>query len=89
LAIAAKRQKVPMIAIERAGGWLLPLAEADETSLYSAATRDDEIQTLAIKNEGLWRLDCVSYSVPWSATFTGRFSNENVDAPESILEPCI
>jgi hypothetical protein len=56
MAIAAKRQHVPMVAIQRPEKWLVPLAEAEPTSLYSIARRDDEVQTLAIKDEGSWNL---------------------------------
>jgi FkbM family methyltransferase len=59
LAIAAKSQCVPMIAIQRRHQWLQPLGEADETSLFSLAMKDDVVQTKVVKEHGPWNLDVV------------------------------
>jgi glycosyltransferase involved in cell wall biosynthesis len=63
LAIAAKRQNVPMIAIERPEQWLKPIEEADDTSLYSMALNDSRIQTELARAEEPWALHklCCEY----------------------------
>jgi hypothetical protein len=57
LGIAAKRQKIPMICVERPEMWLKPLGEADEMSLYSSAMNDGDLQTRVAQAEQSWRLD--------------------------------
>jgi hypothetical protein len=57
LALAVKRQKVPMICVERPEMWLKPLGEAHETSLYCAAMNDGDLQTKIAQAEGSWQLD--------------------------------
>jgi FkbM family methyltransferase len=57
LALAAKRQKIPMICVERPEMWLKPLGEADETSLYCSAMNDGDLQTKVAQAEQSWRLD--------------------------------
>jgi hypothetical protein len=78
LAIAAKRQRVPMVAIARPDQWLKPLAEADDDSLYSAAQRDDQVQTQAILKYGPWSLDGLSADFPLCRALATEFSSDEL-----------
>lgn len=56
LAIAAKRQGVPLRCIARGPGWLRPLGEAGQPSLYGEYARaaGDEVQTGLARAHGPW-----------------------------------
>jgi hypothetical protein len=91
LAAAAKRQRVPMIAIERPERWLEPLDEADASSLYCAAMQDCRLQTEVAQREEPWRLNEVYLSYPLLQELLGRFSPEEIKSSAldlaSLLQP--
>jgi hypothetical protein len=78
LAIAARRQRVPMISVARPNEWLTPLAEAEDDSLFSAAMRDDLVQTLALKKEGSWDLRTVCAQTPLCQSLVEEFSRDEL-----------
>ncbi|HEX6960342.1 MAG TPA: glycosyltransferase family 2 protein, partial [Lacipirellula sp.] len=78
LAIAAKRQGVPMVAVQRPKQWLLPLAEAEESSLFAAARLDDEVQTLAIKAEGSWDISALCETFHLCQELCNRFTPDEL-----------
>jgi hypothetical protein len=79
-AIAARRQQVPLIAVQRPNQWLVPLAEADHLSLFATAKRADHVQTQAIKNEGTWNLEELYASSPLVLSLTTRFTDAELDS---------
>jgi hypothetical protein len=89
LAIAAKRQKVPMIAVERPDAWLVPLAEADESSLYSAALNQSHLQTSLVRNEQPWRLDELCHEYPLIQDLCSRFSADEIQSAGLNVTPLL
>ncbi len=55
LALAAQKQRVPMIAVARTPHWLKPMLTDDE-GLYKTSKRDDSAQTAAINRLEKWQL---------------------------------
>lgn len=55
-AIAAKRQRVPLVAVPRPKDWLRVLSPPEGTTIWEqyAATQDDHVQTEAIVAEAPW-----------------------------------
>jgi FkbM family methyltransferase len=96
LAIAARRQKAPMISLARPTKWLIPLAEAEDDSLFTAAMRDDLVQTLAIKKEGSWNLRNFCAQLPLCQSLAAEFSRDELSSqgvdievlPFERAEPC-
>jgi hypothetical protein len=80
LAVAAKRQRVPMIAVERPERWLKPLDEADESSLYSAAMKDGRLQTEVALREEPWQLKELYQRYPLIQDLLARFSVEEIQS---------
>jgi hypothetical protein len=80
LAVAAKRQQVPMVAISRPDQWLTPLAEADDDSLYTAAQRNDSVQTQALMQEGSWSLDSLREHFPTCRALAAEFSRDQLQS---------
>ena len=91
LAVAAKRQKVPMIAIERPEVWLRPLAEADESSLYSEALNHSQLQTGIVRDEESWRLDELCHQYPMVQDLLSKFRTDVIQSAgldiTSLLQP--
>jgi hypothetical protein len=77
-AVAAKRQRIPMVAIERPAGWLKPIIEADETSLYRAATNNDGVQTAIAANEEPWALETLWQDYDVANCLLSRFSSQEL-----------
>jgi hypothetical protein len=88
LAAAAKRQRVPMIAIQRPEQWLKPLDEADASSLYCAALQDCRLQTEIARREEPWRLDALYLSYPLLQELLERFSPEKFSPARSTCRRC-
>jgi hypothetical protein len=53
LALAAKRQKIPMISIQREQGWMKDI-EPGDAALYREFMKSDDLQTRVIKEAGAW-----------------------------------
>ncbi len=64
LAVAVKRQQVPMIATARSRSWLTPIAQKDR-GLYGEFLDNDGVQTEVARREGPWDFNNMSgnYSV--------------------------
>jgi FkbM family methyltransferase len=89
LALTAKRQNVPMIAIERPERWLSPLDEADESSLYRAAMKDCQLQTDVARAEEPWGLEETHVRYPLLQNLLSRFSVEEIQSSALDLEPLL
>jgi glycosyltransferase involved in cell wall biosynthesis len=89
LAVAAKRQKVPMIAIERAEAWLRPLAEADASSLYSQALNHSQLQTSIVRDEESWRLDELCHQYPLVQDLLSKFRTDVIQAAGLDITPLL
>lgn len=73
LAITAKQQHVPLIAMQREPGWLRQIPQADEQlSLYARFRDDDTRQTGQILYEGPWEFSAQAQSyAPLARYFAG------------------
>jgi glycosyltransferase involved in cell wall biosynthesis len=88
-AVAAKRQKVPMIAIERPNAWLVPLCEADESSLYSEALNGSQLQTTIVQEEEPWRRDELCQQYPLIQDLLSKFRADEIQSAGLNITPLL
>jgi hypothetical protein len=89
LAVTAKRQNIPMIAVERPARWLKPLDEADESSLYCAAMKDCQLQTEVAQSEEPWALDELYLRYPLVQNLMSRFTAQEIQSSGLELTPLL
>lgn len=80
LAVAAKRQSVPLIAVERRNNWLQPLKENTSDSLYVRSLRDDKPQTQIANREGPWRLELLWPSYPLVSGLLAKLTDQELSS---------
>jgi hypothetical protein len=75
LAVVAKRQCVPMIAVERPNSWLQPMEENSSVSLYAQSIRNDKLQTKIAKKEAPWQMELLWPSYPLVTENLSKFTD--------------
>ena len=86
LAVAAKRQKVPMIAVARAPKWLTSVQQ-NHAGLYEEFVGNDEIQTEVAVGEGPWDFKSMARNYFALADyFLSNFSTEALRSNEVDVE---
>ncbi len=86
LAVATKRQKVPMIAVARAPDWLMPIQNNDP-GLYEEFLERDGIQTDVARLEAPWGFQSWARSYCSLANhFISKFSTEALRSNEIDVE---
>jgi FkbM family methyltransferase len=85
-AIAAKRQKVPMVAVARTAKWLTPI-EQNDGGLYEEYRKNDDLQTEVARQEAPWDFESLSGTYSSLADyFLSKFSIEELRSNEINVE---